>query len=75
MNYLVIELQTTNGKTAHIATAYDNQPQAESKFHQILSSASVSNVQTHAAALLDEFGNRIDGKYYRHGTTEEQSNE
>ena len=77
MNYLVIEIQTTGNVTAHIATAYDNQPQAESKFHQILAAAATSNVEVHSAVVLNEFGAIVQQGYYDHRepVVEEQPNE
>jgi hypothetical protein len=57
MTYIVIELQTdAAGQTANIVTAYDNQPQAEAKFHTILAAAAVSPVPKHAAVILSEEG-------------------
>ena len=71
MNYLVIEIQTTGNVTAHIATSFDNQPQAESKFHQILAAAAVSQLDVHAAVILNEFGAIVAQGYYEHRTPEE----
>ena len=68
MNYLVIEIQTTGNVTAHIATAYDNQPQAEAKFHQILAAAAVSQLEVHSAVILNEFGAVVQQGYYDHRT-------
>ena len=66
MNYLVIELQTNNGETSNISYAYSNKAEAESKYHQILSSAAISNVETHAAIMIDECGSPERCEYYKH---------
>ena len=64
--FIVIELQTTDGVTANIVTAYENRNEAESKYHQILAAASISKVNTHAAVMLDERGNLEKSEYYLH---------
>lgn len=66
MNYLVIELQTTNGITSHLAWSYDNIEQAESKYHAILSAAAISTIPIHAAAILNQEGNNVKSWYYMH---------
>lgn len=67
MTYIVIELQTNAaGQTANLVTAYDNQPQAENKFHTILASAAVSNVPKHAAVILNEDGLIVKQWCYDH---------
>lgn len=55
MGYYVFECQT--GKTgAAIPMWYDNEAQAEQKYHQILSAAAVSDVPQHGAFLIrDDF--------------------
>ena len=65
--YLVIEMQTNNGQLAQIATAYETRAEADSKFHLILSSAAVSNVQVHAAVILDDHGLILGNGCYEHG--------
>lgn len=64
--YIVIELQTNDGVTANIVTAYNNRNEAESKYHQILASASISSVNVHSAVMLDERGNLEKSEYYIH---------
>lgn len=66
MTYLVIELQTTNGVTSHLAWSYDNIEQAESKYHAILSAAAISTIPIHAAAILNQEGNNVKSWYYMH---------
>lgn len=64
--YIVIELQTNDGVTANIVTTYNDRNEAESKYHQILASASTSSVNVHSAAMLDERGNLEKSEYYLH---------
>lgn len=64
--YILVELQTTNGTTANIVTAYQDILSAESAYHSVLASAAVSQVEIHAAALLDERGNLLKREFYRH---------
>ena len=66
MTYLVIELQTTNDVTSHLAWSYDDILEAESKYHAILSSAATSSVPIHAAAILNQEGNSLKSWYYVH---------
>lgn len=68
MNYIVIELQTTNGSTANIVTSHATRESAEAKFHQILASAATSSVETHAAVLLAEDGRSVRAEHYIHNT-------
>lgn len=64
--YILIELQTTNGQTSDIVTAFADKLAAESAYHTVLASAAVSQVGTHAAVLLDERGNLLSREFYRH---------
>ena len=66
MNYLVIELQTTNGTTANIVTQYSNLAQAQQKYYTILSAAVVSKVDIHSAMIVDETGFLIMNESFRH---------
>lgn len=71
MNYLVIELQTTNGTTANIVTQYNNLAQAQQKYYTILSAAVVSKVDIHSAMIVDETGFLIMNESFRHIEDEE----
>ena len=67
MNYIVMETQTTNGTTAIVTPIiYADKNQAESKFHQILAAAAVSNVQKHTAMILTDDGNIEKSQCYTH---------
>lgn len=71
MKYIVIELQRlASGAVANIVTSHDTRPPAEAKYHQILAAAAVSTVPAHSAVMVDEEGNLIDSKCYRHETNE-----
>lgn len=54
--YIVIELQTNNGKTANIVNAYADLNTAFNKYHSILAAAAVSSVEVHTALILTETG-------------------
>lgn len=67
MKYIVIELQKMdNGTVGNIVTAYDSQIEAESKYHQILAAAAISNLPTHSAIIINQCGDLIDSKCYEH---------
>ena len=71
MKYIVIELQRlASGAVANIVTSHDTRPQAEAKYHNILAAAAVSTIPAHSAVMVDEEGNLIDSKCYRHEETE-----
>lgn len=63
--YVVIEIQT-NDSVATIVNAYSERQQAESMYHQILSSAAVSSVRKHGAVMLTDDGERLKGECYYH---------
>ena len=75
MNYLVIELQTTDGTTANIVNQYDNLPQAEQQFYTVCSAAVVSQVPIHAVAILDETGNLVKNESFTHTVPEPEPEE
>ena len=66
MNYIVIEMQTTNGVTSALHNIYNNYPQAEQQYHTVLAAAAVSSVPLHAAAMLNERGQMIKFEFYDH---------
>ena len=51
--FYVIEVQT-NTTGAVLPFAFDNQPDAEAKYHDLLRVAAKSNVPKHGAMLLNE---------------------
>lgn len=64
--YILVELQTNGGTTENIVTTFEDKLQAESAYHSVLASAAVSQVEVHAATLLDERGNLLSKEFYRH---------
>ena len=63
--YIVMEIQTSD-TVATIVNSYDNRPQAESKYHQILTAAAISAVPKHGAVMLTDEGERLKGECYTH---------
>jgi hypothetical protein len=68
MKYLVIELQSTGDSVSNIVTTHDTINQAESKFHQILTSAAVSSVPVHSAVVMTDEGHVMKHECYKHIT-------
>jgi len=65
--YIVIELQTSaNGTVGNLVYSYADRNQAEQKYHLILSSAAVSQLPAHAAALMTAEGQLLERKCYHH---------
>lgn len=64
MNYIVLEIQTTDGTTNVIHNVYDNQAQAESKYYTILSFAALSEVPVHSAVLMNQNGQVFMSQVY-----------
>lgn len=70
MTYIVIELQTNNdGTVGNLVYSYADRNQAEQKYHLVLSSAAVSQLQAHAAVLLTGDGRTLASQCYRHEVT------
>ena len=65
--YIVIELQkNANGEVSNIVTAFPNLPEAESKYHNILAAAAVSDLPVHSAIIVSEEGFTVASKCYKH---------
>ena len=66
MNYIIIELQTTNNVTAVFTPAsYDNTVSAEAAFLTKCAAARVSGLDVHSVSLLNEEGKVIARKCYK----------
>ena len=66
MNYIIIEMQTTNGSTAIVTpTSYNNNISAEAAFLTKCAAARVSGLDAHSVALLDEEGRVVARKCYK----------
>lgn len=66
MNYIVVEMQTNEGTTSTLTNQYSSFDQANQKYHQILSYASVSTIDCHSAVMLDENGMFLKSEGFRH---------
>lgn len=64
--YIVIEMQTNGQTTAIINNAYTDRNTAYQKFHTVLASAAVSNVEVHTAIIVNEFGVTEDRETFEH---------
>lgn len=71
--YYIIEIQQhANGEYGHLVHwAADADPdkarmKAESKYHEVLSAAAISNLPMHSAALLAADGFQVMHQCYRH---------
>lgn len=73
MQYYIIEIQqNAAGEFGHIVHwAYDADPtkarlKAESKYHEVLAAAAISELPQHSASLLTSDGRCIMNQCYRH---------
>lgn len=73
MKYIVIEIQATNDNVATLTNQYDTENEAESKFHTILASASLSSVPKHSAIILSDNGAMLKSECYYHETVVDES--
>ena len=71
--YYIIEIQQyANGEYGHIVHfAYDADAskarmKAESKYHEVLAAAAISELQSHAATLLTADGRVVMNQCYKH---------
>lgn len=71
--YYIIEIQKyANGEFGHIVHfAYDENPttarlKAESKYHQVLAAAAISELPQHSATLLTSDGRCVMNQCYKH---------
>lgn len=62
--YLVIELQTTGGKTGNFVFAFDDLADAYAKYYDILSAAAKSSVELHTALILTADGNIVRSEHF-----------
>ena len=68
ITYVVMEIQTnSNGTVGTLINSYENQNEAESKYHQILANASVSSLPVHSAIMMQNDGIYIKSERYFHG--------
>lgn len=67
--FIVMEIQTGDS-VATIVTQHETKEDAESKFHTILASASVSSVPKHSALILNDMGGLLRSECYVHAQDE-----
>lgn len=67
--YIVLEIQVWDS-VATIINSYNSRNEAESRYHQVLAAAAISEVPKHSAVLMDEIGQTIKNETYTHGVTE-----
>ena len=54
--FAVIEIQKNGSTATPLTTLFTDKDEAYSKYHQVLASASVSEVEEHSAVLISEEG-------------------
>ena len=64
--FYVIEVQTFSDTGSVIPFSFTNQPEAEAKYHALLSVCAVSSVPKHGAMLFDADGFVIKKEMYIH---------
>jgi len=67
MIYYILEIQNDKGTYAHLVRTSESRLQAESVYHQVLASAAVSTLTSHAAILMTSEGDMIAHQNYTHG--------
>lgn len=65
MKYLVLEIQLGD-TVSTIISDYDDLNQAESKYHQVLTAAAISNIYKHSAMIINEEGRVLKVECYIH---------
>lgn len=65
--FIVMEIQTsTEGVVSTVINQYENENEADSRFHQILASAAISEIPVHTAFILTDDGHAVRAESYRH---------
>lgn len=70
MNFIVTEIQTSNGVSSVLTSTHADLQEAYSKYYTILGFAAVSNIEFHAASLMTETGEHIKHDVFRHEVPE-----
>ena len=70
MNFIVTEIQTSNGVSSVLTSTHADLQEAYSKYYTILGFAAVSNIECHAASLMTETGEHIKHDVFRHEVPE-----
>ena len=72
--YIVLEVQANKNQTAGTLVTIFSEAEkdtAESKYHNILAAAAVSNIYRHSAFILTDTGRLLRSECYTHETIEE----
>ena len=65
--YIVMEIQTnTDGTIGTLIDSYTERNEAESKYHTILASASISALPMHSACMFTNDGRMMKSEVYEH---------
>ena len=65
--YIILETQTNaNGTVGTLINSYEDRNAAESKYHQVLSAAAISQLPRHCAFMLTDEGYTIKSEFYVH---------
>lgn len=65
MKYVVIEIQTSAAGAISVLTfTHDTLPEAQSKYHSVLSYAAVSDLPIHSCVLLRSDGATLASEYF-----------
>lgn len=67
--YYILEIQQyADGSFGHLVHYADSRNRAESKYHEVLAAAAVSELPKHSAVLINENGEAIINQTYVHET-------
>lgn len=65
--YIILETQTNaNGTVGTLINSYEDRNAAESKYHQVLAAAAISQLPRHCAFMLTDEGYTIKSEFYVH---------
>ena len=70
--FIVIEIQAYAENVDTIVTKHSDRLQAESKYHEVLKYAAVSQVPKHSAVLMNDEGQRLKSETYIHDVAVEE---
>ena len=74
--YYIIEIQKyEDGEFGHLVHWATTRNQAESKYHEVLAAAAISNLPQHSASLISDQGFPILNQCYTHEVTPEPTPE
>lgn len=65
--FYILELQTNNGTPAYIVQTANTYNEAMNKYYTILAAAAISEIDIHACAVFDEFGQLSTSNFFIHG--------